>query len=228
MKWAGADELMVAEYRVTGSSSTVRAELDIGLGLLWQAPHRDRLTARQRKRVVGDGAKRKSVFVDRLLATLVNLRHGTSHDVLACWFGVDRSATRATGEVWRRLVQPGCAGSGGVRLRSLAGGIGRLGDSNQAGIVDGTELRVRRPAEGRQDRDRPLSGKAEQNAVKSIVSRTLRSASSSATGHGRAVAGPHTGLNSSGWSSSWPTACSRRSSRMPAVRAWAHRQANGW
>ncbi|MFC0058019.1 transposase family protein [Streptomyces actinomycinicus] len=30
------------------------------------------------------------VFVDRLLGTLVNLRHGTTHDVLACWFGVDR------------------------------------------------------------------------------------------------------------------------------------------
>ncbi|MFB7116225.1 transposase family protein [Streptomyces sp. NPDC056190] len=31
------------------------------------------------------------MFVDRLLATLVRLRHGSTHDVLACWFGVDRS-----------------------------------------------------------------------------------------------------------------------------------------
>ncbi|WP_374117098.1 transposase family protein [Streptomyces sp. RKAG293] len=31
------------------------------------------------------------VFIDRLLATLVHLRHGATHDVLACWFGVDRS-----------------------------------------------------------------------------------------------------------------------------------------
>ncbi|MFJ6687116.1 helix-turn-helix domain-containing protein, partial [Streptomyces werraensis] len=31
------------------------------------------------------------MFVDRLLATLVHLRHGVTHDVLACWFGVDRS-----------------------------------------------------------------------------------------------------------------------------------------
>ncbi|MFC8013356.1 transposase family protein [Streptomyces cinereoruber] len=31
------------------------------------------------------------VFVDRLLATLVHLRHGAAHDVLACWFGVGRS-----------------------------------------------------------------------------------------------------------------------------------------
>ncbi|WP_420708924.1 transposase family protein, partial [Streptomyces sp. NRRL S-378] len=25
------------------------------------------------------------------MATLVHLRHGATHDVLACWFGVDRS-----------------------------------------------------------------------------------------------------------------------------------------
>ncbi|MCY1655615.1 transposase family protein [Streptomyces sp. NPDC052071] len=35
------------------------------------------------------------VFVDRLLATLVHLRHGVTHDVLVCWFGVDRSTVGA-------------------------------------------------------------------------------------------------------------------------------------
>nr|WSX81755.1 transposase family protein [Streptomyces sp. NBC_00899] len=36
------------------------------------------------------------MFIDRLLATLVHLRLGVTHDVLACWFGVDRSTiTRA-------------------------------------------------------------------------------------------------------------------------------------
>ncbi|MGG7569368.1 helix-turn-helix domain-containing protein [Streptomyces sirii] len=49
--------------------------------------------SRPRKRAVGAGAKHRLVFVDRLLATLVHLRHGTTHDVLACWFGVDRSTT---------------------------------------------------------------------------------------------------------------------------------------
>ncbi|MFC9948527.1 helix-turn-helix domain-containing protein [Streptomyces pratensis] len=39
-------------------------------------------------------------FVDRFLATLVHLRHGTAHDLPACWFGVDRSTVnRAIGEV---------------------------------------------------------------------------------------------------------------------------------
>ncbi|MFJ7242702.1 transposase family protein [Streptomyces olivaceus] len=45
-------------------------------------------------------SKHQLIFVDRLLATLVHLRHGITHDVLACWFGVDRSTiTRAVGEV---------------------------------------------------------------------------------------------------------------------------------
>ncbi|MEU2310184.1 transposase family protein [Streptomyces misionensis] len=40
------------------------------------------------------------MFVDRLLATLVHLVHATTHDVLTCWFGVDRSTiTRAITEV---------------------------------------------------------------------------------------------------------------------------------
>lgn len=40
------------------------------------------------------------VFLDRLLVTLVALRHGVTHDVLAAWFGVDRSTvTRAIGEI---------------------------------------------------------------------------------------------------------------------------------
>ncbi|MCF1646472.1 helix-turn-helix domain-containing protein [Streptomyces indiaensis] len=57
---------------------------------------------------MGAGAKHKFVFVDRLLATLVNLRHGTAHDVLACWFGVNRSTiTRAIGEVRPLLAQRG-------------------------------------------------------------------------------------------------------------------------
>ncbi|WP_330315120.1 transposase family protein [Streptomyces sp. NBC_00523] len=53
-------------------------------------------TSRPRRRTVGAGAKHKLVFVDRLLATLAHLRHGATHDMLACWFGGDRSTiTRA-------------------------------------------------------------------------------------------------------------------------------------
>ncbi|MEY2246486.1 transposase family protein [Streptomyces sp. BF23-18] len=57
------------------------------------------------------------MFTDRLLATLVSLCHGTTHDVLACWFGMDRSIiTRAIGEVRPLLAQRGCIIAPDVRL----------------------------------------------------------------------------------------------------------------
>ncbi|MEU5676995.1 transposase family protein [Streptomyces rochei] len=119
---------------------------------------------------MGAGAKHRLVFVDRLLATLVHLRHATTHDVLACWFGVDRSTvTRAIGEVRPLLAERGCTVSQGVRLRTLAEVIDHLGVDGRTGIVDGTEIRVRRPAAGRKDRDKFISGKNKQNAVKTMV-----------------------------------------------------------
>ncbi len=119
---------------------------------------------------MGAGAKHRLVFVDRLLATLVHLRHATTHDVLACWFGVDRSTiTRAIAEVRPLLAERGCTISPGVRLRTLAEVIDHLGTDGKTGIIDGTEIRVRRPAAGRKDRDKFISGKNKQNAVKTMV-----------------------------------------------------------
>ncbi|MFC9427721.1 transposase family protein [Streptomyces sp. NPDC056987] len=63
-------------------------------------------------------AKRKLVFIDRLLATLVHPRHGVTHGVLAGWFGVDRSTmTRAIGEVRPLPAERGCTVAPDVRLR---------------------------------------------------------------------------------------------------------------
>jgi len=47
--------------------------------------------------------------------------------------------------------------------------VDHLGASGKNGIIDGTEIRVRRPAAGRKDRDRFISGKNKQNAVKAMV-----------------------------------------------------------
>lgn len=146
------------------------AELVAELGLLWHERHQAELASRPRKRAVGAGAKHRLVFVDRLLATLVHLRHATTHDVLACWFGVDRfTITRAIGEVRPLLAERGCTVSQGVRLRTLAEIIDHLGADGKTGIIDGTEIRVRRPATGRKDRDKFISGKNKQNAVKTMV-----------------------------------------------------------
>jgi hypothetical protein len=82
---------IINDRRITGLSADVIAELVAERGPLWHERHQARLVSRPRKRAAGAGAKHQLVFVDRLLATLVHLRHGATHDVLACWFGVSRS-----------------------------------------------------------------------------------------------------------------------------------------
>lgn len=161
---------IIRSHRVTGLTPDVIAELVAEIGPLWHERHQLALVSRPRRRAVGAGAKYRLVFIDRLLATLVHLRHGATHDVLACWFGVDRSTiTRAIGEVRPLLATRGCTISPGIRLRTLAEVIDHLGTSGQTGIIDGTEIRVRRPAAGRKDREKFISGKNKQNAVKSMV-----------------------------------------------------------
>ncbi|MFD5872176.1 transposase family protein [Streptomyces sp. NPDC060322] len=53
--------------------------------------------------------------------------------------------------------------------RTLAEVVDHLGRAGKTGIIDGTEIRVRRPAVGRKDRDKFISGKNKQNAVKAMV-----------------------------------------------------------
>ena len=90
----------VADRRVTGLSQEVLADLVAELGPRWQARQEVRLADRPRRWAIRAGGRHRLVFLDRLLATLVHLRHGVTHDVLACWFGVSRSTiTRAVGEV---------------------------------------------------------------------------------------------------------------------------------
>ncbi|MGW7327989.1 transposase family protein [Streptomyces sp. NPDC054840] len=67
------------------------------------------------------------------------------------------------------LATRGCTIAPGIRLRTLAEVIDHLGASGQTGIIDGTEIRVRRPAIGRKDQEKFISGKNKQNAVKAMV-----------------------------------------------------------
>ncbi|WBO61634.1 helix-turn-helix domain-containing protein [Streptomyces camelliae] len=146
------------------------AELVPEIGPLWHERHQARLASRPRKRAVGAGAKHQLVFIDRLLATLVHLRRGSTHDVLARWFGVDRSTiTRAISEVRPLLAERGCSVSPGVRLQTLAKVVDRLGTTGKTGIIVGTKIRVRRPATGHKDQDKFICGKNTQNAVKNMV-----------------------------------------------------------
>jgi hypothetical protein len=148
----------------------VLAELVAELSPRWQARRDARLADRTGRRAVGAGARHRLVFLDRLLATLVHLRHGVTHDVLACWFGVSRpTITRAIGEVRPLPAERGCTVAGGIRLRTLADVVAHLSASRQLGLLDATEVRVRRPAAGRAGRRRFVSGKARANTVKALV-----------------------------------------------------------
>jgi hypothetical protein len=106
---------------VTRLSREVLAALLVELGPRWRACQDAQLADRPHQRAVRAGARHWLVFVDRLLASLVHLRHGVTHDVLACWLGVSRSAIiRAVGEVRPLLGRARMQRGGGVRLRTLA------------------------------------------------------------------------------------------------------------
>ncbi|MDG9702903.1 transposase family protein [Streptomyces sp. DH37] len=62
----------------------------------WQAGLEGRRHAARggvRKRAAGARARHQLLFVDRLVATLIHLRHGLPHSVPGLLFSVDRSTT---------------------------------------------------------------------------------------------------------------------------------------
>ncbi|WP_326594857.1 transposase family protein [Streptomyces sp. NBC_01803] len=54
-------------------------------------------------------------------------------------------------------------------MAATADVIALLGTTGQTAIIDATEIRGRRPAAGSPDRNRFVSGKSKQNAVKALV-----------------------------------------------------------
>ncbi|MEU3700007.1 transposase family protein [Streptomyces griseoviridis] len=73
-----------------GLSAGVIVEFVAELGPLWHGRHQAELASR-RGSVLWTRTKHRLVFVDRLLATLVHLRHAATHDVLPRWFSVGLS-----------------------------------------------------------------------------------------------------------------------------------------
>ncbi|MCL6299498.1 transposase family protein [Streptomyces kronopolitis] len=114
-----------------------------------------------------------------------------------------------------------------MRLRALAEVVDHLDASGRTGIIDGTEIRVRRPV-GRKDRDKFISGKSKQNAVKTMAitdgnSRVLFCSPTKPGGcaditHARQLGLVKLLADGPLW----------RFSPMPATRAWAHRPADEW
>lgn len=146
----------------------------------WQAGCEGRRHAARsgvRKRAAGAGARHQLVFVDRLAATLIHLRHDLPHSVLGLLFGVGHSTvTRAIGEVRTLLAQRGRAvpDRPGLRLRTLADVLAHAQAEGVEPRLGATEIQVRRPPAGRGGRRAFVSGKKKQNTMKAIVTADRR------------------------------------------------------
>ncbi|MFI2242685.1 transposase family protein [Streptomyces chrestomyceticus] len=160
---------------LTGISTDHLASLTAELANPWVAGvegRRFRDRGGERKRAPGAGARTRLVFVDRLVATLIHLRHDLPHSVLALLYGVDRSTvTRAVGEVRRLLATRGFAvpNRPGLRLRTLEDVFAYAQAEGVQLRLDATEVQVRRPAAGRGGRRAFVSGKKKQNTMKATV-----------------------------------------------------------
>ncbi|WP_190160985.1 transposase family protein [Streptomyces litmocidini] len=170
-----ADRHILAHQLFTGISQQHPACLVEELAVPWQAVVEGRRHAARggaRKRETGAGARHRLVFVDRLVITLIHLRHDLPHSVLALLSGVDRTTvTRAIGEIRGILAERGCAvpDRPGLRLRILTDVFAYAQAEGVELRLDATEIQVRRPVAGRGGRRAFVSGKKKQNTMKATV-----------------------------------------------------------
>ncbi|MCK8434952.1 IS5/IS1182 family transposase [Streptomyces sp. D2-8] len=125
-----------------------------------------------RRRAAGAGPKQRSVFIDRLLVTLVHLRLGLPHAALAELYRVDRSTV--SGAI--REVRPVLAAHGfavpdrpGLRVRTLEGLFAYAHAEGVDLRINGIEVQVRRPRAGRPGRKAFVSGKKSRNTIKTTM-----------------------------------------------------------
>ncbi|MFF8911705.1 transposase family protein [Streptomyces olivaceoviridis] len=160
---------------LSGLSQAHLGELLEELAPPWEAARESALHDQRggpRRRSVGAGRKPKLVFVDRLLVTLVYLRHGLPHAVIAELYGVDRSTLSAA----IRQVRPLLAARGfavpdrpGLRLKTLEDVFAYAEAEGVELRLDGAETQVRRPLAGRLGRRVFVSGKRRQNTIKTTT-----------------------------------------------------------
>ncbi|MFH9611339.1 transposase family protein [Streptomyces sp. NPDC017448] len=164
---------VLAHRLLTGVSRRHLGCLVEVLAVSWQAGVEGRRHAARggiRKRAAGTGARHQLVFVDRLVATLIHLRHDLPHSVLGLLFGVDRSTiTRAIGEIRPLLAERGCAVPDRPGLRALPDVFAYAQAEGVELRLDATEIQVRRPQANRGGRRAFVSGKKKQNTMKATV-----------------------------------------------------------
>jgi hypothetical protein len=139
----------------------------------WTAAREDRLhTRRTRARVrkAGAGRRPRLTFTDRVVITLVHLRLAIPHAALAVAYDVDRATvTRAVTQIRPLLAQRGFATPAGARLHTLADVFAYAAAEGVTLRMDATEIRVRRPRQGRPGRKAFVSGKLKQNTIKTTI-----------------------------------------------------------
>jgi hypothetical protein len=141
----------------------------------WMAAEESRLRERrghERLRAPGAGPDRDLPFTDRVIVTLVCLRHQLPHAALAALYQVDRSTvTRAVREIRPLLAARGFAvpGRPGLRLHTLADVFAYASAHGVELRIDGTEVQVRRPRASRPGRRAFVSGKKKMNTKKAAV-----------------------------------------------------------
>jgi hypothetical protein len=141
----------------------------------WTAGEESRLRERRghdRLRAPGAGPDHDLPFTDRVIVTLVYLRHQLPHAAIAALCQVDRSTvTRAVGEIRPLLAARGFAvpHRPGLRLRTLADVFAYASSHGVELRIDGTEVQVRRPRAGRPGRKAFVSGKKKMNTKKATV-----------------------------------------------------------
>ncbi|WP_315986768.1 transposase family protein [Streptomyces sp. Isolate_219] len=160
---------------LSGVSRAQFGELFAELASAWEAVRQSALREAwggERVRAEGAGRKPKLVFLDRLLVTLVHLRHQLPHVVLAELFEVDRS----TVSVAIRQVRPMLAARGfavpdrpGLRLKTLEDVFAYAEAEGVELRLDGAETQVRRPQADRPGHRAFVSGKRKQNTIKTTT-----------------------------------------------------------
>ncbi|MFE2578749.1 transposase family protein [Streptomyces sp. NPDC059378] len=126
---------------------------------------------RGRRRQSGAGPKYEFVFT-RLLATVVHLRTGLTHEALGVIYEVGSSTIgRAISEIRPLLSERGFAvpDRPGLRLHTLEDVFAYAAAENVTLRIDGTETQVRRPRANRSGRRAFVSGKSRQNTIKTTA-----------------------------------------------------------
>lgn len=116
----------------------------------------------------GAGPKHELIFTDRIVVTVVYLRHQLPHAALAALYGVGRATiSEAIGQI-RPLAERGFAvpDRPEARLRTLADVFAYAAAEGVSLRIDRTENQVCRPAANRPGRRAFVSGKRRQDTIK--------------------------------------------------------------